>query len=73
VDDDDRPVQGLKETTVAGHIQTHLYQAPRLHKEFARLLNVVIIAKTTLHTQARAHVILCSSDVDLAYAPLADD
>ena len=66
------PVQYLKETRVEGHIQTHLYQAQLLHKEFAQPLNVVIIAKTNLRTQARAHVVLFSSDLDLAYAPLVD-
>ena len=35
-------------------------------------LNVVIIAKTNLRTQARAHVVLFSSDLALAYAPLVD-
>ena len=72
VDYDNLPVQYLKETTVAGHIQTRLYQAHLLHKEFAQPLNVVVIAKTNLHTQARAHVLLFSSDVELAYAPLVD-
>jgi hypothetical protein len=66
------PGQCLKETTMEGHIQTRLYQMSLLHKEFAQPLHVVIIAKTTLHTQARAHVILFSSDVELAYAPLVD-
>ena len=69
---DDLPVQYLQETTVEGHIQTRLYQAQLLHKEFAQPLNVVIIAKTNLRTQARAHVVLFSSDLDLAYAPLVD-
>src|SRR5919199_1455844 len=55
VDDDNLPVQYLKATTVEGHIQTRLYQAQLLHKEFAQPLNVVIIAKTNLRTQARAH------------------
>jgi putative transposase len=45
---------------------------PLLHKEFAQPFNVVLIAQTTLHTQARAHVILFSSDLALAYAPLVD-
>jgi hypothetical protein len=72
VDDDDLPLQYLKQTTAEGHIQTRLYQAQLLHKEFAQPLNVVIIAKTNVHTQARAHVVLCSSDLDLAYAPLMD-
>ncbi len=69
---DNIPEQYLKETTVEGHIQTQLYQAQLLHKEFAQPLNVVIGAKTHLHTQAQAHVILFSSDLDLAYAPLMD-
>ena len=62
----------LKETTVEGPIQTRVYQAQLLHKEFAQPLNVVIIAKTNLHTQAQAHVILFSSDLTLAYASLVD-
>ena len=70
---DNLPVPYLKETTVEGPIQTRLYHMQLLHKEFAQPLNVVIIiAKTNLRTQARAHVILLSSDLDLAYAPLVD-
>ncbi len=72
VDYDNIPGQYLKETTVEGHIQTRLYQAQLLHKEFAPPLNVVIIAKTNLRTQAHAHVILFSSDLALAYASLVD-
>ena len=59
------PAQYLKETTVEGNIQTCLYQAPLLHKEFAQALNVVIIAKTNLHTPTRGHVILFSSDQEI--------
>ena len=69
---DHLPVQYLKETTVEGHIETRLYQMQVLHKEFAQPLNVVLLAKTNLRTQARAHVILFSSDLDLAYASLVD-
>lgn len=69
---DHLPWHYLKETTVEGHIQTCVYQAQLLHKEFQQPLNVVIIAKTNLRTQARAHVVLFSSDLDLAYAPLID-
>ena len=72
VDYDHLPVQYLKETTVEGHIETRLYQMQLLHKEFAQPLNVVIIAKTNLRTQARAHVVLFSSDLALAYAPLVE-
>jgi putative transposase len=69
---DHLPAQDLKETTVEGHIETRLYQMQLLHKEFAHPLNVVIIAKTNLRTQARAHVVLFSSDVALTYAQLVD-
>src|SRR6266700_1347416 len=63
VDYDHLPVPYLKETTVEGHIETRLYQMQLLHKEFAQPLNVVIIAKTNLRTQALAHVVLFSSDL----------
>ncbi len=72
IDYDHLPVQYLKETTVEEHIQTRFYQAQLLHKEFQQPLNVVIIAKTNLRTQARAHVVLFSSDLELAYMPLVD-
>src|SRR5438876_11089518 len=66
VDYDHIPEQYLKETTVEGHIETQLYQMQLLHKEFAQPLNVVIIVKTNLRTQARAHVVLFSSDLFLS-------
>jgi putative transposase len=72
LDYDHLPGHYLKETTIEGHLQTCVYQAQLLHKEFPQPLNVVIIAKTNLRTQARAHVVLFSSDVDLAYASLVD-
>ena len=43
-----------------------------LHKEFAQALNVVIIVKTKLDTQSHAHVVLFSSDLDLAFDLLID-
>jgi putative transposase len=72
VDYDALPTQYLKETTVEGPIQTCLYQMQLLHKEFTQPLNVVVIAKTNLRTQACAHVVLFSSDLDLAYTLLID-
>jgi hypothetical protein len=72
VDYDHLPLSSLKETTVEDHLQTCLYQMQLLHKEFTQPLNVVIIVKTNLRTQARAHVILFSSDLALAYALLVD-
>ena len=72
VDYDDLPMPYLKETTVEGQMKTCVYQMQLLHKEFPQPLNVVIIVKTNLRTQARAHVVLFSSDLALAYAPLVD-
>jgi putative transposase len=72
VDYDNLPVQYLKETRVKKHIKTALYQIQLLHKEFVQPLNVVLIVKTNLQTQARAHVVLFSSDLDLAYDKLVD-
>ena len=72
VDYDNLPTQCLQETTVEGHMRTYIYQGHLLHKEFTQPLNVVIIVKTNLRTQARAHVILFSSDVALAYTLLVD-
>jgi putative transposase len=72
VDYDNLPIPYLKETAVDGHMQTCLYQMQLLHKEFTQPLNIVIIVKTNLRTQARAHVVLFSSDLALAYAPLVD-
>jgi putative transposase len=66
------PATYLKATTVDGPIQTRIYQAQLLHKEFVQALNVVIIVKTNLHTHARAHVILFSSDLELPYDQLKD-
>lgn len=66
------PDQCLKETITEGQIETRIYQTQALHKEFSQPLNVVIIVKTNLQTQACAHVILFSSDLALAYDKLID-
>ncbi|HYN25414.1 MAG TPA: transposase [Pyrinomonadaceae bacterium] len=66
------PEEYLTATSVDGQIQTRVYQAPLLHKEFAHPVNVVMLVKTNLRTQAQAHVLLFSSDLTLAAAPLVD-
>jgi hypothetical protein len=53
-------------------IQTQIYQATMLHKKFSGYLNVVIVVKINLETGARAHVVLFSSDLTLAYDRLID-
>jgi hypothetical protein len=67
LDDRKLPDQYLKQTTVEQGIETRIYQMILLHREFAQPLNVVMLVKTNLHTQARAHVILFSSDLTLAW------
>lgn len=68
----DRPDKFLKQTTVKDGIETRVSQATLLHTEFSQPLNVVIIVKTNLQTQAWAHVILFSSDLALAWDQLID-
>jgi putative transposase len=59
--------KGLKESKLEKNIRTDIYQAELLNKEFALPLNVVIVLKTNLDTQAQAHVILFSTDLELSY------
>ncbi len=61
------PTHALRQRTVEDGLETCLYQVEVLHKEFPQPLNVVVIVKTTLATQARAHVLLFSSDLSLAF------
>src|SRR6266704_5052274 len=62
----------LKTSSVDKDIQTQIYQMPLWHKTFPDLLNVVVIVKTNLKTQAVAHVVLFSSDLELPYEQLID-
>jgi putative transposase len=66
------PDKYLKETTIEKGVRTNTYQANMLHKEFAQALNVVVIVKTNLKTDAWARVVLFSSDTDLAWDKLVD-
>ena len=66
------PAKYLRQTTTAKQIETRTYQMQCLHKEFSQPLNVVILVKVNLQTQAWAHVILFSSDLALAYNQLID-
>lgn len=68
----DLPARYLQHRTVEEGIETRVYQAQLLHKDFSQSLNVVILVKVNLKTGAWAHVILFSSDLDLCYARLID-
>ena len=66
------PDQYRQETSIEREIQTDIYQAQMLHRDFAQPLNIVIIYKTNSNTGATAHVILFSSDLELTYAQIID-
>lgn len=66
------PDKYLCKSTIDKNIQTDIYQATLLHKEFAQALNVVILVKINLDTHARSHVILFSSDLDLKADKIID-
>jgi len=66
------PTQYLKESTSEDGMQTDIYQAILLHKDFAQALKLVIIVKTDLKTGKRAPVVLFSSDLDLPYDRLIE-
>ena len=52
--------------------RTRLSHRKLCHKKFSHLLNIVVLVKTNLKTQAVAHVVLFSSDLDLSYDQLID-
>jgi putative transposase len=66
------PEKYLAETSTEDNIETRIYQAKMLHRDFAQILNVVIITKTNLKTGAFANVNLFSSDLELSYAKIID-
>jgi putative transposase len=66
------PTRYLQKSTTEDGIRTDIYQATMRHKDFAQLLNVVIILKTKLDTGASARVILFSSDLQLTWDKLID-
>jgi len=66
------PASALRQTTVTDGIETCIYQLDARHKTVADPLNVVVIVKSNLTTQAQAHVLLFSSDLALPFATLID-
>lgn len=67
------PERNLCKRAVEKEIETRIYQLQARHKSVAQLLNIVIIVKTNLKTQAQAHVILFSSDLALPFDKLIDN
>ncbi len=72
VDYHNLPDKYLVQKSTDGDIETRIYQAEMLHREFAQPLNVVIITKINLKTGAFANVNLFSSDLDLSWEKIID-
>src|SRR3990170_1003134 len=66
------PIQYLKQTSIEDGIRTDTYQAKMWNKEFTDPLNVVILHKTNLAILACAHVVLFSTDLELAFDKIFD-
>lgn len=66
------PERYLRHTSVDKGIETRTYQVEARHKSVAVPLNVVVILKTNLKSQAQAHVILFSSELLLSWDKLLD-
>lgn len=64
------PASYCQESSTQDGVQTDIYQMPLWSKHFPDLLNVVIIVKTKLASQQRAHVVLFSSDLSLVHSKL---
>ena len=62
----------LKSDTTDKGLRTQIYQVTLLNKEFTFPINVVVILKTNLATHKQAHIILFSTDLELAYEKLFD-
>ena len=62
----------LVEKSTDGDIETRIYQAEILHRDFAQPLNIIIITKTNLKTGTFANVNLFSSDLELSYEKIID-
>lgn len=60
-------LQYWQEASFKDGLRTDIYQGQFCNTEFAFPLNVVIILKTNQVTKAQAHVLLFSTDLDLAY------
>jgi len=66
------PAEYLQSSSLEDVMQTKIYQMKVWHKTCADLLNVVVMVKTNVKTQAMAHVVLFSSDLELRYDQLID-
>ena len=62
----------LKSDKKEDGIRTQIFQAHLRNKEFAFPINVLVILKTNLSTHRQAHIILFSTDLNLAHEKIID-
>lgn len=67
---DQLPASYLVDSKTVDKIQIDTYQMQMWHKLFPDKLNIVIVLKTNLENGKRAHIVLFSSDLALAYDKL---
>ena len=72
LDYDNLPLASRLSCEIEGDYDCEIYQMQCLHKDFANLLNIVILVKTHRVTKRRGHVILLSSDLDLEALRMVD-
>ncbi len=72
LDDRHLPAAYVPSSSLEDGMQTTISQMKVWQKTCADVLNVVVMVKTNLKTQAMAHVVLCSSDLELRYDQLID-
>jgi putative transposase len=72
IDYDHLPAEYLVQSSIEDGIRTDIYQAKLWNKEFPIPLNVVILHKTIFKTQAVAHVVLFSTDLELPFDKLIE-
>lgn len=69
---DDLPFPSLVSTTIEDNYRIETYQMETYHKDYPDALNVVLVVKTHLMTGKRGHLVLFSTDLDLAAQQIID-
>jgi putative transposase len=72
LDYDNLPLASRVSCEPEGDYECEVYQMQCRHKDFADVLNIVILVKTHRLTKRRGHVILLCSDLDLAALIMID-
>ena len=72
IDYQNLPQHLLRSCTSEGDYETRLYQVQCWHKEFSHLINVTILVRRHVLTHQRGHILLMSTDLELAAEQMLD-